>query len=68
MNILGNTEYFWDKVPKTYLILQKKKKIGQSSKYVDQSPAFLISDYFVRSNEIVRTKWPIYGHFVQMIL
>ena len=27
---------------------------------LDRSPAFLTSDYFVRSNEIVRTKQPIY--------
>ena len=26
----------------------------------DQSPAILTCDDFVRSNEIVRTKWPIY--------
>ena len=35
-----------------------------------QSPAFLSYDYFVRSNEIVRTKWLIYqviGHLVLMI-
>ena len=44
-----------------------------SSIYVDlldRSPAFLISDDFMRSNEIIRTKWPIYvaiGHFVLMI-
>ena len=29
-------------------------------KYSGRSPAFLTSDDFVRSNEIVRTKWPIY--------
>ena len=28
--------------------------------YMDQSPAILTSDGFKRSNEIVRTKWPIY--------
>ena len=27
--------------------------------YIDQSPAFLTSDDFIRSNEIIRTKWPI---------
>ena len=27
---------------------------------LDQSPAFLTSDDFVKSNEIVRTKWSIY--------
>ena len=35
--------------------------------YLDQSPAILTSDNFIRSNEIIRTKWPIYvviGHFV----
>ena len=39
-------------------------------KYLDQSPAFLTSDYSVRSNEIDKTKWLIYqiiGHFVLMI-
>ena len=33
---------------------------------INQSPAFLTSDDFVRSNEIVRKKWPIYeiiSHF-----
>ena len=25
-----------------------------------RSPAFLTSDVFIRSNEIMRTKWPIY--------
>ena len=37
---------------------------------LDRSPAFLTSDDFVRSHEIVRTKWSIYeviGHFVLMI-
>ena len=27
---------------------------------LDQSPAFLNSDDFIRSIEIIRTKWPIY--------
>ena len=27
---------------------------------LDRSPAFLTSDDFIRSNEIVTTKWPIY--------
>ena len=27
---------------------------------LDRSPAFLNSDDFVRSNEMIRTKWPIY--------
>ena len=34
-----------------------------------QSPTFLTSDDFIRSNEIIRTKWRIYeviGHFVLM--
>ena len=37
---------------------------------LDRSPAFLTSDDFIRSNEIIRTKWPIYvviGHFVLTI-
>ena len=29
-------------------------------RYLDQSPAILTSDDFIRSNEIIRTKWPIY--------
>ena len=33
---------------------------SDSSKYLDQSPACLTCDDFVRSNEIVRTKWLIY--------
>ena len=39
-------------------------------KNIDRSPAILTSDNFMRSNEIIRTKWPIYvviGHFVLMI-
>ena len=38
--------------------------------YIGGSPAFLTSDDFVRSNEIIRTKWPIYQvirHFVLTI-
>ena len=41
-----------------------------SAIHIDRSPAFLISDDFIRSNEIIRTKWPIYlliSHFVLMI-
>ena len=37
---------------------------------LDRLPAFLTSDDFIRSNEIIRTKWPIYEvirHFVVMI-
>ena len=37
---------------------------------LDRSPAFLTSDDFIISNEIIRTKWPIYEvicHFVLMI-
>ena len=30
------------------------------TKYLGRSPAILTSDDFVRSNEIIRTKWPIY--------
>ena len=28
--------------------------------HVDQSPVFLTSDDFIRSNEVIRTKWPNY--------
>ena len=28
--------------------------------HVDQSPVSLTSDNFIRSNEFIRTKWPIY--------
>ena len=37
---------------------------------LDRSPVFLTSDDFIRSNEIIRTKWPIYEvicHFILMI-
>ena len=50
------------------------RKAGDQPIYLsqlDRSPAFLTSDNFVRSNEIVRTKWLIYsmiGHFVLTIL
>ena len=33
---------------------------SDSSKYLDRSPAFLTSDDFVRSNEIVGTKGMMY--------
>ena len=35
--------------------------------HIDQSPAILTSNDFIRSNEILGKKWPIYvviGHFV----
>ena len=38
--------------------------------HLDQSPAFLTSEDFIRSNEIITTKWSIYltiGHFVLII-
>ena len=43
---------------------------GKLNYVLDRSPAFLTSDDFVRSNEIIRTKRQIYvviGHFVLMI-
>ena len=49
------------------------KWLGSFSKIKNllvRSPAILTSNDFVRSNEIVRTKWPIYQaihHFVLMI-
>ena len=60
---------------------QLMKNCGQLTKYfseiqpyfgkkLDRSPAFLSSDDFKRSNEIIRTKWPIYvviSHFVLTI-
>ena len=33
---------------------------SDSSKYLDRSPAFITSDDFVRSNEIIKTNCPIY--------
>ena len=44
--------------------------INKSTIHIDRSPAILTSDDFIRSNEIIRTKWPIYEvirHFVLMI-
>ena len=38
--------------------------------HIDRSPAILTSDDFIRSNEIIRTKWLIYvviSHFVLTI-
>ena len=60
---------------------QLMKNCGQLTKYfseiqpyfgkkLDRSPAFLSSDDFKRSNEIIRTKWPIHvviSHFVLTI-
>ena len=44
---------------------------GQKYIYLDRLPAFRTSDDFLRSNEIVRTKWLIYwaiiSHFVLII-
>ena len=31
---------------------------AQFNEYLDRSPAFLTSDDFITSNEIIRTKWP----------
>ena len=45
-------------------------EIGWKEAHLDRSPTSLISDDFIRSNEIIRTKWPIYvviGHFVLTI-
>ena len=69
--------------PKFYTVHSKIALILSSSVYTSlnitthsqftlsgRSPAFLTCDYFIRSNEIIRTKWPIYvviGHFVLMI-
>ena len=47
-----------------------KYKLEFFSTHLDQSPAFLTSDDFIRSNEIIRTKWLIFvviGHFVLTI-
>ena len=33
---------------------------GWKIMYLGRSPAFLTSDVFIRSNEMIRTKWPIY--------
>ena len=47
-----------------------KSKGGFSLLLLDPSPAFLTSDDFITSNEIVRTKLPIYlviSHFVLTI-
>ena len=40
--------------------LLNKKDPKVSVVQLDRSPAFLTSDNFIRSNEIFRTKWPIY--------
>ena len=40
------------------------------SRLLDRSPAILTSDDFIRSNEIIKTKWPTYyaiNHFVLTI-
>ena len=42
----------------------------QEPGYLDRSPAFLTSEDFISSSEIIRTKWPIYvliGRFVLTI-
>ena len=51
--------------------LLNKKDPKVSVVQLDRSPAFLTSDNFIRSNEIFRTKWPIYvviSHFVLMMI
>ena len=49
----------------TYLLIFSPKSLAKFEicKYIDQSPAFLTSDNFIRSNEIIRTKWPIHVVF-----
>ena len=46
----------------TYLLILSPKSLAkfETCKYIDQSPAFLTSDCFIRSNVIVETKWLIY--------
>ena len=52
---------FGHKIPIKFIwsILMLKNSLSLiSSPLLDRSPAFLISDDFVRPNGIVRTKWP----------
>ena len=56
----------------TKLFRNKKGKENDFSSFhkLDRSPAILTSHDFIRSNEIIRTKWPIcvvIGHFVLTI-
>ena len=58
ISILGNLRFIY------HIYLVEKPEILTFYKILtsqlDQSPAILTSDDFIRSNEIVRTKWPIY--------
>ena len=51
--------HFEKKAQNFYGLFGKKPKI-YSNLILDQSLTFLTSDDFIRSNEIIRTKWPIY--------
>ena len=53
-----------------FTLLSSSKNISKIKNSLVVSPAILTSNDFVRSNEIVRTKWPIYQvirHFVLTI-
>ena len=55
---------------KARIVITNYTILSQKIRYIDGSSAFLTSDDFIRSNEIIRTKWPTYvviGHFVLMM-
>ena len=52
------------------LFILRKNQFMYTNNLLDQSPIFLTSNNFLRSKEIIRTKWSIYvafGHFALMI-
>ena len=56
---------WWEKLGMYYVFFfawmcDKSKDFIEVFLHLDWSPAFLTSDDFIRSNEIIRTKWPIY--------
>ena len=60
----------WSRHHVTLGVGRPERKELEKFEYLGWSPAILTSDDFIRSNEIIRTKWPIYvviGHFVLTI-
>ena len=63
-------KYQWQRIISCLKSVSWRNEFPRQVELLDRSPAFLTSDDFVRSNEIIRTKRQIYvviGHFVLMI-
>ena len=63
-------KYQWQQFISCLKSVLWRNEFPRQVELLDRSPAFLTSDDFIRSNEIIRTKWRIYvviGHFILMI-